>query len=503
MKINYVIPAAGAASRLKPLSNNTSKAMVRVNGRPAIDYILSEIYRHGNVGEVVIVDGEFNDIRQYVNTKFPEVHFIKQGSLNGPRDAIRVGISKIKEKNTPLVVWLGDAIILDKDLPLGSNFLLCKEVQDHSSWCMWDGTKFYDKPAKTIQDGVALVGLYSFYNGSDAALYFTRSESYDISDVLSIYSDDLTTHTFAKVMTNRWYDIGELSTYYKTSAELLNMKARSFNSFTYNSEKNTLTKTPNWTQEHAVEAVLAEKSWYEGLTEDQKLFTPRYVPTGKSAVLELSYESGTLLSDLLLYDNITESSWDYILSKLFVIITKYFHTTSNLGYFNQHLIKLWYDKSDKRLDDLRRSHKDMTSTMAMKLLGFTYKIRAKSIPVACMHGDLHFGNILYNTNNDHLTLIDPRGMFGNHPGTEGDALYDWAKLAHDLYFGYSAIVANLEHPEFIKKMFIKKLEEYNLPVQEILMGGLVLIATCIPLHSDDPARQERLMNVVKTEIDRF
>jgi hypothetical protein len=114
-----------------------------------------------------------------------------------------------------------------------------------------------------------------------------------------------------------------------------------------------------------------------------------------------------------------------------------------------------------------------------------------------MHGDLHFGNVLYNQQTDQMKLIDPRGRYGNEIGTEGDNLYDWAKLAHDLYHGYNAMVADVKHNELVKRIFVQKLHEYNLPVDDIINGGLVLLATCIPLHYDDTERQQRFLNYVK------
>ena len=158
-KFNLVIPAAGAATRLKPLSSNMSKVMVRVNGKPCLDYIIEAV--NGSVEEIVIVDGKFEDIREYCKIKHPRVKFVNQPKLNGPRDAINIGIKKLKHLDKPLVVWLGDAIILEKDLPLGEDFLLTKEVEDQSSWCMWDGMQYYNKPKWYINDAVALVGLYT------------------------------------------------------------------------------------------------------------------------------------------------------------------------------------------------------------------------------------------------------------------------------------------------------------------------------------------------------
>ena len=141
---NLIIPAAGAATRLRPLSSGTSKVMVRVNGKPCLDYIIEAV--NGSVDEIIVVDGEYSDIREYCAVKHPKVRFANQPSFDGPRDAISIGMNALKNPLKPVVVWLGDAIILEKNMPLGTNFLLTKEVDNQSAWCMWDGTKYYNKP---------------------------------------------------------------------------------------------------------------------------------------------------------------------------------------------------------------------------------------------------------------------------------------------------------------------------------------------------------------------
>ena len=141
-KFNLIIPAAGAATRLRPLSSNTSKVMVRVNGKPCLDYIIEAV--NGDVDEIVVVDGQFDDIREYCKIKHPKVKFATQPKLKGPRDAIKIGMDALENNFNPVVVWLGDAIILEKGLPFGHDFLLTKRVEDQSAWCMWDGWGFVD-----------------------------------------------------------------------------------------------------------------------------------------------------------------------------------------------------------------------------------------------------------------------------------------------------------------------------------------------------------------------
>jgi glucose-1-phosphate thymidylyltransferase len=505
--INLVIPAAGAATRLRPLSAYTSKAMVRVNGKPCIDYILEQAHKLAKINEVIIVDGKFDDIREYCKIKHPSVNFVKQESLTGPKDAITIGLKSLRNPSLPVVVWLGDSIVLDNNLLLGSDFLLCKEVSDHHNWCMWDSndSKFYDKPDCLIEGAAALVGVYSFSNGDWALKAFKQNrESYDISTALINYGYSNNCE-FDKVLTNKWYDIGDLPTYYKTCAELLNLKARSFHSIKYDPDLGTIHKQPDFHDIKSIERIQKEKAWYSKLNPEQQMFTPRILPHKTNLIM--SYESGTLLSDMMLYENLPASTWEYIIDKVFKVKLKYFNEMAKddlfINDFHHASKDIWLEKTKERIEDAKFSnatHADCWTFNEKQYLINTLGAQCHAItnPIHCMHGDLHFGNILYDQQTDQIKLIDPRGEYSPFwSGTYGDDLYDWAKLAHDLYHGYNALVANVPQNELVKTVFTKLLQKYNLPMEQIINGGLLLIATCIPLHSDNADRQIRFRDYVR------
>lgn len=490
MSINLIIPAAGSATRLRPLSSNTSKVMVRVNGKPCLDYIIDQASKISTIAEIIVVDGEFDDIRTYAQRRYPDkVKCVKQGSLNGPRDAIKVGMNSLQDPSKPVVVWLGDAIILEDDMPLGEDFLLCKEVDNQSAWCMWDGNSYYNKPNTKIDNAVALVGLYSFKNGNLAKNAFNTVEQYDISHALEVYGK------YERILTNRWYDIGDLPTYYETCAKLLNLKSRAFNTMEYNTELGTVRKSPDYHNEASVQTLRTEKKWYRMLSPEQSMFVPRIIESKHDLIM--SYESGTLLSDLMLYENLSESAWEYIIDKVFRVKMKFFNDRCEdeqfIREFDELSMDMWVTKSTNRL----RQSGAFKESDRSKLVKIAQTLYRNSRPINGMHGDLHFGNILYNQQTDQIKLIDPRGAYGSYPGTCGDDLYDFAKLAHDLYHGYGAMVANVAPNKVVKDIFVRKLKEYNLPVKEIIDGGALLIATCIPLHYDDINRQNRFQYYIE------
>jgi dTDP-glucose pyrophosphorylase len=493
--INIIIPAAGEATRLRPLTSNCSKAMVRVHGKPTIQYIIESIYKNTpDIAEIVIVDGKHDDIRDWlVKSKYTNIQCVKQGSLNGPRDAISKGINTLKDKTLPVVVWLGDAIILDEKLPLGTDFLLTKEVEDHFTWCMWDGQKFFNKPIETVPNGVALVGLYSFKDGLGASFAFESTNEYDISFALEKYMGYIE-NTFGRVNTNKWYDIGDIASYHRTCAEFLTFKAREFNSFKYDPELNVVTKIPKYTSEFAVETVMNEKAWYEAINSKQKMFVPKVLENEYG--LSLAYESGTLLSDLFIHEDISKSTIDYLIEKVVLAVRNYFHVAPNLEFlktFGKNAELMWINKTNDRLqhvNDLPANIRDWYCDVAKKCMN-------DAQPVFAMHGDLHFGNILYNPYNDGITLLDPRGEYGKHKGCGGDHMYDLCKLSHDLYHGYSSLIYGKSYPAYVKESFNNIIRKYYPNEQEnIINGGALLIATCIPLHYDNENRQHLMKEYI-------
>lgn len=482
MGFSVIIPAAGAATRLRPLTSNCSKAMIRLHGKPAIAYILDKLYSDG-ADDVVIIDGQFDDIRKYCSEHYPFVKFVQQKELNGPRDAISLGFSKLNRTNQPLVVWLGDTLVFDKNLPLGTNFLLTKVVDDHSQWCMWDGKQFFNKPTKQIKNGEALVGVYSFADGNNAASAFENTNGYEISDALELYGSQ-----FDSLNTQEWYDIGTLSSYQKTCASLLSMKSRAFNSFKYYDKLNVIEKTGNESD------ILAELKWYRNLTPEQKLFVPRLLDDGGQQ-LKLSYESGTLISDLFLYEDITSSTVSYILNKVFDIMEDNFWLSTHASEdWDTQCRTMWYDKSVGRIGSLFNC-KD-------RMLDLASSAPNESRAVSTIHGDLHGGNILYDPYNDSIKMIDPRGSFGGQLINSGDIYYDLAKLSHDFYHGYGAMVVNKEYPSYVKDLFVDILRERDYNIDYINNLGCLLIATCIPLHYEDADRQYRMKQYVEEYFSR-
>ncbi len=69
-----VILAAGIASRLRPLTDNTPKCLLKINGKCILERTIENLIATNNL-EIVIVTGYLeNKIREFVKERFPELN---------------------------------------------------------------------------------------------------------------------------------------------------------------------------------------------------------------------------------------------------------------------------------------------------------------------------------------------------------------------------------------------------------------------------------------------
>lgn len=519
-KINVIIPAAGLATRLRPLTTNTSKAMIPVAGKPTIDWILAgNLSKLGDmVGEIIVVVGENPDLENYVTARYAgqNINCVKQAEPNGPLNAIYTGYEELENPNRPLLIWLGDTLnnddaivdYISNDVTNMESFIgVSSDIDNQSEWCIiGPGGKFIDKPEASIPDGNALVGIYYIHDHEYLERYFkmvyrTKNQN-EISHLLTSGGDI----QYNQMNLPNWHDIGQLSTYYNTQAKLINSKSRSFNKIQVDVNTNTLCKTS--TQPHIL---LPEIKWYDNLTPLQSRFVPQILGESDDKFL-MNFESGILLSDMMLYDDLTESTWQYIIDRIFSIMGIFWGNYGDIDTLTHNKIhaqtkKMYLPKLESRLNRLAiqfgdSEHEFFTAKERNALSGIADECRHHSMSSLCIHGDLHFGNIIWQADRGAMKLIDPRGKWGSDITNRGDVMYDLYKLAHDIIWDYNFIIADIKpnnNSTLLGHIFRNKIiDVFDVDVyDQVCDGGLMLLASCIPLHEDNPIRQHNMINRVK------
>lgn len=110
-----VILAAGEGLRLKPLTNEIPKCLLKVGKKAVIEHILSQLPKE--VGEIIIVVGHLKEqIKKYLGNNFGgrRIRYIEQKERLGTGHALFVCKEILEDKK--FLVLMGDNLYLKKDI---------------------------------------------------------------------------------------------------------------------------------------------------------------------------------------------------------------------------------------------------------------------------------------------------------------------------------------------------------------------------------------------------
>lgn len=109
-----VILAAGRGTRMLPLTASVPKPLLKINGKPVLEWNLENLPRE--ITEVIFVIGYLGDqIRSFVRARTPHVNaiFVEQHELNGTAGALLVCKNQLAER---FMVINGDDLYRAEDL---------------------------------------------------------------------------------------------------------------------------------------------------------------------------------------------------------------------------------------------------------------------------------------------------------------------------------------------------------------------------------------------------
>lgn len=525
-----IIPAAGLASRMKPLSKGVSKAMIPVNGRPLISYIIEHLEKsQAKVSEYIIVENELGDIQEFIKRVYPNLNFkfVHQVHRIGPLHAIQLG-AEVSEHTGPVTVWLGDTICLE-DFDFREDFLAVHQVPDPHRWCLVDHDGvLYDKPDGKVPTDLALIGVYNFESRSafdkslnDGMKVPTHKGEHQIAALLQNYMKEVG-QPMNLIETSEWYDCGELNSYYESKARLLKRTARSFNKIEVNTFYGTIRKSS--TDNEKQKKIEQEKNWFTSLDQVQSLFCPRVLESERG-VLEMTLEPGVALNEVLVYDNLRTDVWHEIIRKILKVHHDVFYckdyNPSREADASLLSFKNYFQRNRARLDQIFEAvPTSQENQILLKKFFEETSLELCKNPVwsGVIHGDSHLGNIVYDPHSGNIKFVDPRGSFGEAVGTAGDLRYDMGKLLQDFYCGYSMMMAErykivkrndveqveidwVENTQELQHFLTAELQDHGYYVPLLKDLAILLLLTAIPFHSDDPRRQKafliRCLNLIQ------
>lgn len=460
-----VIPAAGLGERLMPISSALPKAMVPIGGQPLISLTLNHLIQQGIRDFVVVIGKHGDQVRDYLDRTYQpqgdiSIRYAEQAELNGPLGALRLALQAI-EDDRPILIWLGDTLSRDR-VAFDRDFILTQPVEDHWRWCLartdaqGDLESLVDKPTVPTDANLALIGVYYF---ADTALLrrcteevFRADETvageFQLSSAIERYNRQ---RRIAVRPAREWWDCGSIDRYIATRRALI--RSRSFNQIRVD-EAGVLRKEA---LNHGDE-LRHEIGWYEAIPDAVRPLTPRVFGASSEPgrpYLELEYSPVPTLAEVYLFANVHREVWRYALPQI-------------LGLWRSRLAgemrpaddaaacvtAMYWEKTERRLAQAagQLPATDRSLTVNGRRLpsweAIAPRVRdrvallAASPPWSLIHGDFHFGNIMFDFHSGQLKMIDPRGDFGR-PGPEGDARYDLAKFLHSFHGGYAHLAADM------------------------------------------------------------
>lgn len=233
--MKVIIPLAGKGTRLRPHTHTVPKPMLKVAGKPVMDYVLDDVRKLGNVDEVVYITGHLKGtVEQHVREKYADMKatFIEQVVQDGTAGAVALAKSRV---DAPVLIIFVDTIF-DTDLSViktstDDGIIWTKDVEDYQRFgvVVTDAnghmTKIVEKPTTPISKR-ANIGLYYIrnwkllYEGIQYVLTQPKNKGeYYLTDAFQYMIDHGAKLKVIDVA--GWYDAGKLDTLLDTNRVML------------------------------------------------------------------------------------------------------------------------------------------------------------------------------------------------------------------------------------------------------------------------------------------
>jgi glucose-1-phosphate thymidylyltransferase len=231
--MKVIIPLAGKGTRLLPLTKQVPKPLIRVAGRPVMDYVADKLDGL-DVEELIFITGHLKEqVEAYVRQNYRQpARFIEQKVQDGTAGAVNLARPHV---DGPVLIIFVDTLF-DADLTLinrsqADGIIWAKEVEDYQRFgvVVTDGsghmTRIVEKPSEPISR-LANIGLY--YMRDWRALFegiaWTMSRPKQKGEWFLTEAFQYMIDHGRKILTAEvggWYDCGKVDTLLETNLHLL------------------------------------------------------------------------------------------------------------------------------------------------------------------------------------------------------------------------------------------------------------------------------------------
>jgi glucose-1-phosphate thymidylyltransferase len=231
--MQVIIPLAGKGTRLRPHTHLVPKPLLKVAGRPVMDWVMDRL-KGLDVTELIFITGHLKEqVEEFTRTRYRiPSRFIEQKVQDGTAGAINLARPYVKG---PVLIIFVDTVF-EADLSLvnrtdADGIIWAKEVEDYQRFgvVVTDAqgymTRIVEKPSTPISK-LANIGLYyiravdSLWKGIDHVLASPANKGeWYLTDAFQWMIDHGKRILTAEV--GGWYDCGKLDTLLETNEILL------------------------------------------------------------------------------------------------------------------------------------------------------------------------------------------------------------------------------------------------------------------------------------------
>ncbi len=231
--MQVIIPLAGKGSRLRPHTHLVPKPMLKVAGRPVMDWVMDRLDGL-HIEELIFITGHLKEqVEAYARSRYTlPSRFIEQRVQDGTAGAVNLARPHV---HGPAMIIFVDTVF-EADLSLAESvdadgIIWAKEVEDYQRFGVVvtdaDGymTQIVEKPTEPISK-LANIGLYwirdtpALWDGIDHVLAAPANKGeYYLTDAFQHMIDRGRKILTAEV--GGWYDCGQLGSTLETNGILL------------------------------------------------------------------------------------------------------------------------------------------------------------------------------------------------------------------------------------------------------------------------------------------
>tara|TARA_Y200000002_G_C22664655_1_gene657435 strand:+ start:301 stop:1872 length:1572 start_codon:yes stop_codon:yes gene_type:complete len=492
------ILTSGKGSRMESITNSLNKALVPVNNKAAISHIIDKF---PSETEFIIGIGYLgSQVKDYLNIAHPEnvFRFVKIDNYDGEKSGPGYSLLCCKDfLDEPFVfvscdtLWEDDIVNDFKDNWMAVSDVPVNESNEYCNLKIRNGYVEGIKDKVLVEDesykafcGLCFIKDYEvFWNG--LAKDELISGEHQISNGIMSLIDN------CKVMSRKivWTDIGNIEKYKNVIKKYDNFDFSKVNETIYilNNKVIKFFADENIIKRRIEKSKLNQIAFPEIIDEKEQFYSYHF-QTGETLFKE---NNETIFNKLLSFlENNLWNKVDIEKSVLKDVCHNFYYKKSieRLELFNNKYPN--HDQNKK----INGQHLPSVESL-FDSIDWSNIVNGEAY---FMHGDLHFENILYNSELDTFKLLDWRQDFGGHIEF-GDIYYDFAKMYKSIILNDDFIKLNLfSYSEseneitfdfaqrFSTKSYLRIFDEYitskgfDLPKVKLLVG--IAYLNMAPLH---------------------